>query len=93
MFRSRTLNNKINRLHEKALTLAYRNKTSLSFEDLLKKNETVNVHQRNLQILATEIYKAENDLAPDIMRDISYFILSYILYYLVLSYISYLILP
>ena len=62
MFHSRTLNNKINRLHEIVLRLVCRNKTSLSFEDLLKKDETRNIHQRNLQILATEIYKAKKDI-------------------------------
>ena len=44
IFHNRTLNNKINRLHEKALILGYRNKISLSFEDLLKKDKTVNIH-------------------------------------------------
>ena len=53
MFRSRTSKDKINRLYEKALRLVCRNKTILSLEDLLKEDETVNIHQRNLQILAT----------------------------------------
>ena len=39
MFHSRTLNNKINRFHEKALRHVYRNKTRLSFEDLLSSNK------------------------------------------------------
>ena len=59
LFHSRSLNNKINRLYKKVLRLSYRNKISLSFEELLKEAETVNIHQRNLQILATEIYKAK----------------------------------
>ena len=59
LFHSRYLNNKINRLYKKVLRLSYRNKISLSFEELLKEAETVNIHQRNLQILATEIYKAK----------------------------------
>ena len=44
MFCMRTLNNKINRPHEKVLRLIYRNKTSLSFEYPLKKDKTVNIH-------------------------------------------------
>ena len=59
LFHSRSLNNKINRLYKNVLRLSYRNKISLSFEELLKEAETVNIHQRNLQILATEIYKAK----------------------------------
>ena len=30
-------------------------------------------HQKNLQILATEIYKVNNDLGPNIMADIFHF--------------------
>ena len=42
----------------------------LSFEELLSKDKSVTVHQRNLQILATEMYKILNGLSPDIMQDI-----------------------
>ena len=28
------------------------------------------VHQKNLQILVTEIFKIKNDLAPDIMKNV-----------------------
>ena len=45
-------------------------KKNLSLDDLLKKGKSVSIHQRNLQILATEIYKARNDLGPEIMKDI-----------------------
>ena len=59
IFHNRTFNSKINRLHEEALILGYRNKISRSFEDLPKKDKTVNIHYRKLQILATEIYKVK----------------------------------
>ena len=32
------------------------------------------IHQKNLQILATEIYKVKNDLGPKIMADIFHFV-------------------
>ena len=32
------------------------------------------MHQKNLQILATEIYKTKNDLGPKIMKDTFHFI-------------------
>ena len=32
------------------------------------------IHQKNLQILATEIYKVKKDLRPEIMADIFYFV-------------------
>ena len=44
--------------------------TNLSFDDLLKKDKSVSIHQRNLQILVIEIYKTRNDLGPEIMKDI-----------------------
>ena len=42
----------------------------MSFEELLSKNKSVTVHQRNLQIRPTEMYKILNGLSPDIMQDI-----------------------
>ena len=59
MFHSRTLNNRINKIHERALRLVYKNETFLSFDDLLKRDRSVSIHQKNLQILATEIYKTK----------------------------------
>ena len=74
MFHSRTLNNRINKIHEKALRLVYKNETFLSFDDLLKRDKSVSIHQKNLQILATEIYKTKNDLGPKIMKYTFHFI-------------------
>ena len=74
MFHSRTLNNRINKIHEKALRLVYKNETFLSFDELLKRDKSVSIHQKNLQILATEIYKIENDLGPKIIKDTFHFI-------------------
>ena len=63
MCRSRANNGKISRLHERCLRVIYSEK-QLSFEMLLGKDGSVSVHNRNLQILATEICKIKNDLAP-----------------------------
>ena len=68
------MNNRINTLHENVLRLVYTNKPNLSFDDLLKEDKSVKIHQKNLQILATEIYKVKNDLGPKIMADISHFV-------------------
>ena len=59
MFHSRGLNNKINFLHERALRMTYGDRSS-SFEDLLKKDNSVSTHHRNIQVLATEISKVKN---------------------------------
>ena len=59
MFHSRELYNRINNIHERALRIVYRDYVS-TFQQLLKQNKSVSIHQRNLQILATEIFKAKN---------------------------------
>ena len=69
MFHSRQFNNRINSLHERALRIVYRDYTS-SFKELLKKDNSVTVHQKNLQVLATEIFKTKNGLNPEIMQEV-----------------------
>ena len=69
MFHSRKLNNKINFLHERCLRLIYDDKVS-TFSDLLKKNNSVCFHHRNIQILATEMYKVKNNLSPVFLHEI-----------------------
>ena len=67
MFHSRELNNRINRIHEKSLRIAYRDVTS-SFQELLAKDNSFTIHERNIQRLATEMYKVKNNLAPSFMN-------------------------
>ena len=69
MFHDRTINRRINRLHERALRLVYNDQTS-SFEELLKEDKSCTIHQRNIQTLALEIYKTKNNLNPKFMKDI-----------------------
>ena len=69
MFHSRELNNLINNIHEHALRIVFRDYESI-IEQLLKQNKSVSIHQRNLQLLATEIFKTKNGLNPFIMEDI-----------------------
>ena len=69
MFHSRGLNNRINKLHERALKIVYKD-SELSFEELLKLDNSFTIHQRNLQKLALEIYKVKNNLSPSFMKNI-----------------------
>ena len=66
MYHSRTMNNKINTLHERSLRLVY-NDTKLSFQQLLIEDNSVCIHHRNLQKLATEMFKVKNQLSPKFM--------------------------
>ena len=67
MFHSRTNNIKINRLHERCLRIVYNDK-QYSFNELLKKDGSVSIHMRNIQILATEMYQLINNLSSNIMN-------------------------
>ena len=69
MFYDRNLNNKINRIHERALRIAYKDNVS-TFEKLLEMDNSVTVHQRNLQLLMVEIYKTKYNLNPSFMKQI-----------------------
>ena len=69
MCHSKSLNNRINNLHERPLRIVYQNKKS-DFETLLKDNKYVTIHLRNLHYLVTEIHKVKNNISPEIMRDI-----------------------
>ena len=66
---SRYMNNKINKLQERALRMVYNDQTS-TFESLLEKDKSITVHHRNIHVLATEMYKAKNNLSPPIIREL-----------------------
>ena len=69
MNHSRTLNNRINRIQERALRIVYNDRKS-TFSELLTKDKSVTVHSRNLQILATELFKVKNGMSPEIISNI-----------------------
>ena len=51
-----SLNDKINRIWERALRIVHRDYKS-SFKELIEKDKSITIHQKNLQYLAIEIYK------------------------------------
>ena len=66
---SRKNNNKISRLHERCLRIIYNDKRS-SFNALLEKDGSVSIHERNIKILATGMFKVSKKLVPPQMREI-----------------------
>ena len=69
MCHSRTINNKINRLHERTLRIVYSDFKS-TFEGLLRKDNSFSKHERNIQHLAIEIYKFLNGLSPSFLINV-----------------------
>ena len=69
MFTSRYLNNELDNIHERTLPLIYIDHEK-SFHSILTENNLKPIHQKNLEFLAIEIYKFQNDLSPPIMNDI-----------------------
>ena len=67
MFHYRSVHKKINNIHERALRIVYKDSCP-SLEGSLKKAESVSIHQRNLKLLATEIFKTQNNLNPNFMK-------------------------
>ena len=69
MYCQRKSNNLINRIHERALRIAYCDYVS-DFEGLLAKDDSITIHERNIQTLATEVYNTTNNLNPPFMKEI-----------------------
>ena len=67
MCHSRENNKKINRLLERCLRTIYKDKQS-SFNELLEKDGSVSLNKRNLQVLATEVYKISNGLSAPLVK-------------------------
>lgn len=69
IFHTRWINHKINNIHGRALKIGHKDHFS-SLEEIPSKDRSITVHQINLQILATEIYKISNGLSPEDVQNI-----------------------
>ena len=72
MFSSRQSNNLIKKAHERGLRLTYRDETK-DFQQILREQNEITIHQMNLQVLMTEVYKIVNSIAPPIMNSLFQF--------------------
>ena len=57
-------------MHERGLRLTYRNETNKEFQQILREKNEPTIHQKNLQVLMTEVYKIVNGIAPLIMSSL-----------------------
>ena len=69
MFCSKTINDKINHLHKRVLQTVYLDYTS-SLEELLKKDNSITIHQRNLQLVAVKMFKVLKGIEPELTKEI-----------------------
>ena len=56
-------------MHERALGLVYNDK-SFSFRELLERDKSGTIHERNVQVLLIETFKVKSGVAPEIMTEI-----------------------
>ena len=69
MCHSRGLNQRINKSHKRALRVLYTN-SKLTFEQLLEKDESSTIHEKNLQKLHIEMYKVKHNLCPKLFLEL-----------------------
>ncbi len=67
IFPMHSVSNRINRIHCRALRIVYQDRKS-SFDELLAKDKSFKIHERNIQTLCIELYKVAYGIAPEIMR-------------------------
>ena len=69
MFYDRGINSEINHIHERTLRIAYEDFSS-NFAELLISDNSISIHQRNLQLLVKEIYRTKINPNPSFMKEI-----------------------
>ena len=67
MFHSRCRNNKINRLHKRALGIVYDDDFS-TFDQLLAMDKSSCIHHQNIQTLLIEIYEVLHDISGNCLK-------------------------
>ena len=69
MFYDRSVHHKINHLHERALRIVYKDDKS-SFEELLKRDKSVTIHEKTIQKVALEMFKCKLKESNGIMNEV-----------------------
>ena len=64
------MEHRINKVHERFLRLIFPSDSKLTFKELLDINKTASTHQKDLQLLATEIFKEKLNITPEILKQL-----------------------
>ena len=56
------------------MKLVYQDYHDLTFQELPAKDKSVSAHQKNLPLLATEIFNSKTGVSPELMKDIFHFV-------------------
>lgn len=64
---------RLNKVHQRALQLVHENSHDFTFEELLTKDNLFSVHQKILHIFANETFKSKKRVSPEIMDDIPFY--------------------
>ena len=70
MFSQRSSNAPNNHLHERALRIVYSDSYT-NVENLLRKDHSLSIHHKYIQLLAIELWKVENNLSTQLICKIS----------------------
>ena len=69
---NKSINTKVNKLHERALRLIYCDNSS-NFQELYQRDTSVAIHQKIIQALAIIMHKVVNNIAPTIVSELFFF--------------------
>ena len=68
MFYNRHLSKRMNSVPEKCRARAVYEDNISTYEQLLETDNSVKMHKKNLQLLATKLYKVKSGFSPDITK-------------------------
>ena len=78
--------NRINRIHRRASKLVYEDSLDLTLQELLGKDKSVSLSPKNLQLLATEIFKSKTGMFPELMNHTFHFVEVFLIFSLKSNY-------
>ena len=70
------------------MRIVYDDSPHLSFDKLLIKDKSVSIHRRNLQLLATEIFKTKNGVCTGLTEDTFHFLINPTIYEIIEYYLE-----